>query len=101
MRLLADISTVVLPKRRVWVNIESLFVVKELPTSFTLCKRVQLWLLNNVTREKKMHICFNINAKNKEDSEYLGNYVWIYPHASDVDQDMVLWGIWFLYSWDN
>ena len=68
MRLLADISTVVLPKRRVWVNIESLLFVKELPISFTLCKRVQLWLLNKVTREKKMHICFNIKAKNKEDS---------------------------------
>ena len=53
MRLLADISTVVLPKRRVWVNIESLLFVKELPISFTLCKRVQLWLLNKVTREKK------------------------------------------------
>ena len=35
------------------------------------------------------------------DSEYLESYVWIYPYASDLDQAVVLWGIWFLYSCDN
>ena len=29
-------------------------------------------------------------------SEYLESYVWIYAHASDLDQGVVLWGIWFL-----
>ena len=27
--------------------------------------------------------------------EYLENYVWIYAHASDLDQGIVSLGIWF------
>ena len=94
-------SAVVLPKRRVWVNIESLVFVKELPISFFLCKRVQLWLLNKVTREKKKCTFASISRPKTKRTQYLGNYVWIYADASDIDQDMVLWGIWFLYGWDN
>ena len=32
------------------------------------------------------------------DSGYLESYAWIYAQASDLDQGVVLWGIWFIYS---
>ena len=35
------------------------------------------------------------------DLEYLESYVWIYAHASDLEQGVVLWVIWFLCSCDN
>ena len=35
------------------------------------------------------------------DSEFLESYNWGYAHASDLDQGVFLWGIWFRYSCDN
>ena len=43
--------------------------------------------------KKKMRISFNIKVTLKT--------VWIYAHASDLDQRVVLLGIWFLCSWGN
>ena len=44
--------------------------------------------------KKKMRNLFqNQGHTNKMDSEYLENYVWIYAHASDLGESVVLWGI--------
>ena len=42
----ADVSKEALPKRRIWVRIESLVFVRELSISLTVLKRVRLWLVN-------------------------------------------------------
>ena len=38
---------------------------------------------------------------NKMDSESLENHVWICAHTNYLDQDVVLWAIWFLCSCGN
>ena len=35
------------------------------------------------------------------ESGYLENCVWIYAHANDLNQGVILWVIWFLWSCAN
>ena len=53
------------------------------------------------SKEKNAYLFEHQGHRNKMDSEYLENYVWIYAHASDLDQGVVFWGIWFLCSSNN
>ena len=99
--MFADESKEALPKRRIWVNIESLVFVKELSISLTVLKRVSLWLVNKGSKEKNAYLFQDQGHKNKMDLKYLESNVWIYAHASDLDQDVVLWGIWFLCIYNN
>ena len=100
MRVFADISKETLPKRRIWVNIESLvyltleylsleslvYLPLELAISFINCAQEGASLISKQRAvKKKMRICFNIKVTNKMDSEYLENYVWIYADASVLD----------------
>ena len=103
MRVFADISKEAWPKRRIWVNIESLVFVKELSISFINCAQEGASLISKqrAVKKKNAYLCQHQGHTNKMDSEYLENYVWIYAHASDLDQGVVLWGIWFLCSCDN
>ena len=48
-----------------------------------------------------MYLFQHQDQTNEMDSEYLENYVWIYAHTNDLDQGVVLWDIWFLYSCGN
>ena len=57
-----------------------------------------------VVREK-MSICFNIKAIQtkwiQNGFKILENYVWIYIHTNDLNQDVALWGIWLVCSCSN
>ena len=117
MRVFADISKETLPKRRIWVNIESLvyltleylsleslvYLSLELSISFINCAQEGASLISKqrAVKKKNAYLCQHQGHTNKMDSEYLENYVWIYADASDLDQGVVLWGIWFLCSCDN
>ena len=103
MRVFADISKEALQKRRIWVNIKSLVFVKELSISSINCAQEGASLISKQGAVKKKNVCLfqHQGHTNKMDSKYLENYVWIYAHASDLDQGLVLWGIWFLCSCDN
>ena len=103
MRVFADISTEAWPKRRIWVNIESLVYVKELSISFINCAQEGASLISKqgAVKKKNVYLFQHQGHTNKMYSKYLENYVWIYAHASDLDQGVVLWGIWFLYSCGN
>ena len=102
MRVFADISPEAWPKRRIWVNIESLVYVKELSISFINCAQEGAYLIGKQWAVKKTGVFVSTSRHtNKMDSKYLENYVWIYAYASDLDQGVVLWGIWFLCSCDN
>ena len=52
MRVFADISEEALPKRRIWVNIESLVFVKELSVSFINCAQEGASLISKVSPSK-------------------------------------------------
>ena len=41
-------------------------------------------------RQKNAHLFQHQGHTNKMDSEYLENYVWIYAHASNLDEGVVL-----------
>ena len=77
MRVFADISKETLPKRRIWVNIESLvyltleylsleslvYLSLELSISFINCAQEGASLISKQRAvKKKMHICVNIKA---------------------------------------
>ena len=58
-RVFADVSKEALPKRRIWVNIESLVFVRELSN----CPQEGASLISKQGAvKKKMRICFNIKA---------------------------------------
>ena len=117
MRVFADISKETLPKRRIWVNIESLvyltleylsleslaYLSLELSISFINCAQEGASLISKqgAVKKKNVYLFKHQGHTNKMDSKYLENCVWIYAHASDLDQGVVLWGIWFLCSCDN
>ena len=104
MRVFADISKETLPKRRIWVIIESLaYLTLELSISFINCTQDGASLINKerAVKKKNAYFCQHQGHTNKMDSEYLENYVWIYTHASDLGQGVVLWRIWFLCSCGN
>ena len=57
------VSKEALPKRRIWVNMESLVFVKELSISFINCAQEGASLISKQGAvKKKMRICFNIKA---------------------------------------
>ena len=111
----ADIFKETLPKRRIRVNIESLvyltieylsseslvYLSLELSISFINCAQKSASLISKQRAVKKKNAYLHEGHTNKMGSEYLENYVWIYVHASDLDQGVTLWGIWFLCSCDN
>ena len=103
MEVFADISAEAFSKRRIWVNIESLVYVKELSISFINCAQEGASLISKqgAVKKKNVYLFQHQGHTNKMDSKYLENYVWIYAHASDLNQGVVLWGIWFLCSYDN
>ena len=114
--MFAEIPKETLPKRKTWVNIESLvyltleylsieslvYLSKNYQYHYHL-RGVRLWLVNNqgAVKKKNAYLCQHQGHMNKMDSQYLGNYVWIYAYTSDLDQGVVLWGIWFLCGCDN
>ena len=85
MRVFADISKEAWPKRRIWVNIESLVFVKELSISFINCAQEGASLISKqgAVKKKNVYLFQHQGHTNKMDSKYLENYVWIYAHASD------------------
>ena len=87
MTVFADISKEALPKRRIWVNIESLVFVKKLSLSFINCTQEGASLISKrgAVKKKMRNLFQNQGHTNKMDSEYLENYVWIYAHASALD----------------
>ena len=117
VRVFADMSKETLPKRRIWVNIESLvhltleylslkslvYLSLGLSISFINCAQEGTPLISKQRAVKKKNACLcqHQGHTNKMDSEYLENYVWIYANAGDLDQGVVLWGIWFFFSCDN
>ena len=117
MRVFADISKETLPKGRIWVNIESLvyltleylsseslvYLSLEPSISFINCAQEGASLIRKqrAVTNKNAKLCQHQDYTNKVDSKYLENCVWIYAHASDLDQGVVLWGIWFLGSCEN
>ena len=106
MRVFADISKETLPKRRIWVNIESLvyltleylsleslvYLSLELSISFINCTKEGAFLISKqrAVKKKNAYLCQHQGHTNRMDSEYLENYVWIYADASDLDQGVVL-----------
>ena len=87
MKLFPDISKETFPKRWMLVNIGSLVFVKELSIALAVLNRVHLWLV------KIAYLVQQQGHTNNMDSEYLENYVWTYVHATDLDQEVGLWGI--------
>ena len=73
----------------------------ELSISFINCAQEGASLMISKWRAVKEKMRQHQGHTNKMDSEYLENYVWIYADASDLDQGVVLWGIWFLCNCDN
>ena len=103
MRVFVDISKESLIKKKNRVNIKSLVFAKELSISFINCTQEGASLISKEVAVKKenLYLSQHQDHVNKMDSNYLENYVCIYAHASDWDQGVVLWGIWFLCSCDN
>ena len=103
VRVFADMSKEAWPKRRIWVNIKSLVLVKELSISFINCAQEGTSLISKqgAVKKKNMYLFQHQGHTSKMDSKYLENYVWIYAQVIDLDQGVVLWGIWFLCSCDN
>ena len=103
MRVFADISEEAWPKRRIWVNIESLVFAKELSISFINCAQEDAALISKQgVVKKKMCICFNVKAtRTKLIQSILKTMFEFMLKASDLDQGVALWGIWFLCSYDN
>ena len=96
--MFADISKEAWPKRRIWVNIESLVFLKEQSISFINCAQEGASLISKqravkTLKKKNAYLCQHQGHTNKMDSEYLENYVWIYAQARDLDQGVALWGI--------
>ena len=93
MRVFADISKEAWPKRRIWVNIESLVFFKELSISFINCaqERASLISKQRAVKKKNVYLFQHQGHTNKMDSKYLENYVWIYVHASDLNQGVVFY----------
>ena len=63
MTIFAEISKEALPKRRIWVNIESLVFAKEPSILLINCAQEGVSLISKQgTVKKKVRICFNIKA---------------------------------------
>ena len=95
IRVFVDISKEAWPKRRIWCNIKSLVFFKELSISFINCTQEGPSLISKqrAVKKKNVYLFQHQGYTNKMDSKYLENCVWIYAHASDLDQGVVLWGI--------
>ena len=105
--MFADVSKEALTKRRILVNIESLVFVIELLISFINCAPEvassisKQWAVKKKKKKKNAYLFQYQDHSSKMDSQYLDCYVSIYAHASDLEQDVVLCGIWFLCNCDN
>ena len=103
MRVFADISKEAWPKRRIWVNIESLVYVKELSISFINCAQEGAYLIGKQWAVKKNRcVCFNIKAHEQNGFKVSGKLClnlclrkWLRPRCSLV-RDLIPLQLWQL-----
>ena len=91
MRIFAYISKEALPKKRIWLNIESLvFVIRTINIIKFTQEGASLITKQGVVKKKNVYLFQHQGHTNKMDSAYLENYSWIYVHTNDLDQGIVV-----------